>query len=117
MPKTADKLSDPISRQALIDAIQDSLNRHCQPWTPTPREKRAARPKIKRNPCHEPSEWKHIGNQINAAFIPARSDFVKLPKPRASLDRFNHTALCAVKRGRVLAEKSLRSVLRPIKTR
>jgi hypothetical protein len=53
MSKTADKLSDPISRQALIDAIQDSLNRHCQPWTPTPREKRAARPKIKKNPCHQ----------------------------------------------------------------
>jgi len=48
MPKTADKLSDPISRQALIDAIQDSLNRHCQPWTPTPREKRAARPKSRK---------------------------------------------------------------------
>jgi hypothetical protein len=40
MPKTPDKLRDPISRKALIDAIQESANRHFKPLTPE-REKRA----------------------------------------------------------------------------
>jgi len=26
----------------------------------------------------KPTEWQHIGNQINAAFIFARSDYVKV---------------------------------------
>jgi hypothetical protein len=26
----------------------------------------------------QPAEWQHIGNQINAAFVFARSDFVKV---------------------------------------